>query len=233
MCLDGLLYETYSCDTEFLLIGVHSIQPGAFCDIPPVLFLVPHKFNLLRVIHHQGNDRKSGHYYVSDVVNGLMLSDSIVKPSMFSSRHAYIALYQNSDAACSTVAFRGVSNPNENADTITSNTNTKTPLGQVRATPPTPEFEHMPGESPMETSATCTVTNEETTLATRRAEATAAVDLGKGNARRLAKGPRCTPHTGFNLLAAAEKQERKKELAREQKKKSRLKSSVIQGRHFL
>ena len=141
----------------------------------------------------------------------------------------HIALYQNSDAACSSVAFGGVSKPNENVDPITSYTNTKTPLDQVRATPPAPEFEHMPSESPMETSATCTVTHEETTLASRRAEATAAVHLGKGNARRLAKGPRCTPHTGFNLLAAAEKQDRKKELAREQRKRSRLKTRLFKA----
>ena len=110
-CLDGLLYETYSCDTEFLLIGVHSSQTGAYCDLPPVLFLVPHRFNLLRVIHHQGNDRKSGHYYVSDVVNGLMLSDSIVRPSQFSSRHAYIALYQNSEVESTRMPQNAVSSP--------------------------------------------------------------------------------------------------------------------------
>ena len=95
MYLDGTLDESFSCDSEYLFIGIHSAAPGIHCEIDPVLEILLQKFRLLRVVHHQGVNRESGHYFTSDVVNKLIISDESVRANNFNSKDAYIAVYQN------------------------------------------------------------------------------------------------------------------------------------------
>ena len=95
MYLDGTLDESFSCDSEYLFIGIHSAAPGIHCEVDPVLEILLHRFRLLRVVHHQGVNRESGHYFTSDVVNNLVISDDSVRAKRFNSKDAYIALYQN------------------------------------------------------------------------------------------------------------------------------------------
>ena len=115
----------------------------------------------------------------------------------------------------------------------TSYANTTVPLDQGQGTAgcptkgpdctPPPEVDQVPDETAIKTDDTSKVTNRQIMSATKEAEARVALDVTNGNAECSAKGPHCTSDAGFNLLAAAENQNRRRELAR-QKQKSRLKA---------